>query len=362
MSSSNVRVGIIGQGRSGREIHAETLKKIGGKFTIVAVSDAMEERREKAIRDYGCDAYSDYRDMMKRTDLDLIVNATPSHLHVPVSLELLEAGFHVLCEKPLARTTEEVDQLVAAAKKAGKVIAIFQQYRYFPVIQEINKVLQSGVLGRIVQISISASSFARRWDWQTLKAKNGGSLMNTGVHFVDLSLQWLGAETTPNVMCRMDSANSFGDAEDFCKLLLNSPGKPLVDIEISSCNAYPGPTYQIQGKNGGLKATNAGIEWRYFKPEEAPHRELITEPLSNADGKPVYCREELTWHTGSWKSGEGEAYPAPAIAFYHMLHDTLTEGKPLTVTPDHVRQQIEILEEAFRQNPLFAPEEQSVSN
>lgn len=357
MSSNAVKVGIIGQGRSGRDIHAETLKKLGEKFTIAAVSDELEERRNRAVGDYGCDAYSDYREMMRRTDLDLIVNATPSHLHVPVSLELLEAGFHVLCEKPLARTKEEVDRLVAASKRAGKVIAIFQQYRYFPVIQEINKVLDSGVLGRIVQISIAANSFSRRWDWQTLKSRNGGNLMNTGAHFVDLSLQWLGNETLPKIMCRMDSANSFGDAEDYCKLLLNSPGKPLVDIELSSCCAYPGPTYLIQGKNGGLKATNSGIEWRYFKPEEAPHHELELQPLSNADGKPVYCKEELTWYNGSWKAGEGEAYPAPAIAFYHMLYDTLTEGKPLSVTPAHVRQQMAIMEEAFRQNPLFAPDE-----
>lgn len=361
MSSSLIRVGVIGQGRSGRDIHTEALKKLGDKFVIAAVSDELEERRDRAARDYGCDTYSSYKEMMKRTDLDLIVNATPSHLHVPVSLELLEAGFNVLCEKPLARTQEEVNQLIAASKRTGKVMAVFHQYRFFPVVQEINKVLESGVLGRIVQVSISASNFSRRWDWQTLKSRNGGSLLNTGSHFVDLSLQWLGVETLPNVLCQMDSVNSFGDAEDYCKLILNSPGKPLFDIEISSCNAYAGPTYLVQGKNGSLKGNNSGIEWKYFKPEEAPHHELELAPLSNADGMPVYCREELTWYTGSWKSGEGTAYPAPAAAFYHMLYETLTEGKPLKITPEHVRQQIAIMEEAFRQNPRFAPEEQPAS-
>ncbi|MDF2721207.1 MAG: oxidoreductase [Paenibacillus sp.] len=347
---------IIGQGRSGRDIHTETLKKLGEQFIIAAVSDELEERRIRANNDYGCDTYSDYREMIKRTDLDLIVNATPSHLHVPVSLELLEAGFNVLCEKPLARTQEEVNILIEASKKAGKVLAVFHQYRFFPVIQEINKVLDSGVLGRIVQVSVSASNFSRRWDWQTLKSRNGGSLMNTGSHFVDLSLQWLGTETLPNVLCRMDSVNSFGDAEDYCKIILNSPGKPLFDIEISSANAYAGPTYLIQGKNGGLKASNGSIEYRYFKPEEAPHHELELAPLSNADGMPVYCREQLTWYEGSWKSGEGQAYPSPAAAFYNMLYETLTEGKPLKITPEHVRQQIAIIEEAFAQNPVFAPE------
>ncbi|RKN61387.1 hypothetical protein D7M11_35355 [Paenibacillus ginsengarvi] len=150
----------------------------------------------------------------------------------------------------------------------------------------------------MVQVSITASHFSRRWDWQTLKSRNGGSLLNTGSHFIDLSLQWLGVETLPNVLCRMDSVNSFGDAEDYCKIILSSPGK-LFDIEISNCNAYAGPTYLIQGKHGSLKGNNSGLEWKYFKPEEAPHHELELAPLSNAGGMPIYCREELTPEAGN---------------------------------------------------------------
>jgi len=353
---ANIRVGIIGQGRSGRNIHSENLKKLPEKYTIVAVSDELEERRRMAERDYGCKAYSDYREMMKRDDLDLIVNATPSHLHVPVSLELLEAGFNVLCEKPLARKAEEVDRLIAASKKSGKLLAVFQQARFNPVFQEIRKVIDSGVLGRIVQISIAANNFQRRWDWQTLKKFNGGNLLNTGAHFLDQALQLFGTEEMPDVLCRMDSANSYGDAEDYCKLILTKQGKPVIDIEISSCCAYPGPSYVIQGTNGGLKASGNSVEWKYFKPEEAPHHELEEKPISNADGLPVYCKEELKWYEGSWKPGEGTSYPTPQIAFYEMLYAALTEGKPLVVTPEQVRQQIAVMEECFRQNPKFAPE------
>lgn len=356
MQSSTIRVGIIGQGRSGRNIHAETLKKMQDRYTIVAVSDELEERRAMAVRDYGCAAYRDYREMMERNDLDLIVNATPSHLHVPVSLELLRAGFNVLCEKPLARKAEEVDELIAAAKQAGKLLAVFQQSRFNPVFLEIRKVIDSGVLGRIVQISIAANNFSRRWDWQTLKSHNGGNLLNTGAHFLDQALQLFGTDTMPDVLCRMDSANSFGDAEDYCKVILSGEGKPLIDIEISSCCAYPGPNYVIQGTNGGLKATMSSVEWKYFKPEEAPHRELEEKPLSNADGIPVYCHEELKWYEGSWKKGEGAAYAEPQIAFYEMLYDTMTQGKPLVITPEHVRQQIAVMEQCFRQNLRFSPE------
>lgn len=273
-----------------------------------------------------------------------------------MSLELLQAGFHVLCEKPLARKAEEVDRLIAAAKQAGKVLAVFQQARFNPVFLQLRKVIDSGLLGRIVQISLTASNFSRRWDWQTLKAYNGGNLLNTGAHYLDQMLQLIEAETTPNVVCHMDNANSFGDAEDYCKIILTGDGKPLVDIEISSCNVYPGPTYTIQGTNGGLKASLNAVEWKYFKPEEAPAHELETKPIRNVDGLPAYCKEELQWYEESWQLDAETANPSPHIAFYRSLHATMTEGMPLVVSPEQVRLQIAVMERCFRQNPLFAPE------
>jgi predicted dehydrogenase len=180
--------------------------------------------------------------------------------------------------------------------------------------------------------------------------------LNAGAHFLDQSLQLFGTETMPNVLCRMDSANSFGDAEDYCKVILSGEGKPVIDIEISSCHAYPDPTYSIQGTTGGLKATMGRVDWLYFKPEEAPHRELELKPMMGPDGKPQYCKEELTWYEGSWEAEADTTYPGMQFVFYEMLYETLTQGKPLIVTPEQVRQQIAVVEECFRQNPKFAPE------
>lgn len=273
---STIKVGIIGQGRSGRNIHAHYLSHLSDRYTIVAVSDGLEERRASAIRDFGCNAYADYRDMLRENELDLVVNATPSQLHVPVTLELLEAGFNVLCEKPLARRAADADRLIEAAEKSGARLAVYQQSRFNRVFRQLRQVLDSGVLGRIVQISITASNFSRRWDWQTLKSHNGGTLLNTGAHYVHQALLLLGDDAVPDVWCRMDSANSFGDAEDYCKIVLDGGGsKPAIDIELSCCNAYPAPTYVVQGTNGGLRASAAGtMEWKYFKPEEAPAQQV----------------------------------------------------------------------------------------
>jgi len=349
-----IRVAILGQGRSGRDIHGDCLIKMQDQYKIVAVVDPLEDRRKRAEREYGCESYESHNSLIGRSDIDLIVNATPSHLHVPITLELLNAGFHVLCEKPLARSVAEVDKLIDAAKKSGKVLAIFQQSRFAPYFQQVKKILESGVLGRIVQISIAFNSFARRWDWQTLQAFNGGNLLNTGPHPLDQALQLFGDDVEPEVLCIMDRANTFGDAEDYVKLILKAPNHPVVDLEISSCCAYPSFTYNVQGTRGGLKGSMEHIEWKYFKQEEAPKQVLIRTPLMNADGTPKYCSEELKWYQESWDVPESQKnmFLTMSKAFYEMLYKTLTEGAPLEITPEQVRRQIAVIEECHRQNPL----------
>jgi predicted dehydrogenase len=354
---SIIRTGIIGQGNSGHDIHASALHKLPDQYRIVAVSDALEERRSRAEAEFGCETHADYRDMLRRGDLDLVVNATPSHLHVPVTLEILEAGIHALCEKPLARRAIDVDRLIGKAREKGKSLAIFQQSRYMPAFEKIRDIIRSGAIGRVVQAGIAYNQFARRWDWQTMQERGGGNLLNTGPHPLDQALQLFGPDRMPEVNATMDRANSFGDAEDYVKIALTGPHRPLVEVEISSCCAYPGETYRVQGTRGGIKATFTAVDWKYFKPEEAPERELISTTISTSDGRPAFCREQLVWHEERWEAPEEavrDVYGTMALKYYRMLHRTLSDGEPLEITPAEVRLQIAVMEECFRQNADFA--------
>ncbi|MGG4032976.1 Gfo/Idh/MocA family oxidoreductase [Paenibacillus cisolokensis] len=359
MNRQALKVGIIGQGRSGRNIHGNLLATIPEYYTIAAVSDSLPERRELAVKEYGCRAYESWEEMVRHEDLDLVVNASPSHLHFPISLELLNRGFNVLCEKPLAKTAEEVDQLIEASERSGKVLAVFQQSRYQQAFLKIREVIDSGVLGRIVQVNFTLNNFARRWDWQTLQSNNGGNLMNTGPHPLDQALQLFGTDVMPQIMCIMDRANTFGDAEDYVKLIMRGEGRPTIDLEISSCCAYSREQFNIQGTNGGLRGSVTELEWKYFKPEEAPEQKLIREPLFDSNGMPAYCSETLIWHTGSWKLSTPDGlspFDEMTKTLYLMLHRHMTEGAELEITPQQVRQQMLVMEECRRQNPhIYKP-------
>lgn len=376
-----IKVAIIGQGRSGRNIHCAHLITDMERFQIVAIVDELEDRRRRAAEELKCDTYSDYHDLFKLRDIDLIVNSTFSCSHPSISIEALEAGFNVLCEKPMASTVKDADRMIAAAKKSGKLLAIFQQSRFSPALQQIEKLINSGVMGRIVQISMAYNCFDRRWDWQTLQKRWGGNLMNTGPHPLDQAL-FLFGEGMPDVRCYMDRTdNTRGDAEDFVKVILSGAGKTVIEIEISSCCVYPNSTYNIQGTRGGIKGSTTSLEWKYFIKDEAPDQRLIETPLCKDDGTPCYCSEELVWHAGNWafdadnkcgsayvnsatdlmaaKGGpraSSNIFATMAASFYGMLYKTMAEGAPLQVTPEQVRRQIAVFELCRQQNPhVYAP-------
>ena len=347
-----LRVGVIGQGRSGRDIHTEFLKKIPEKYEIAAVSDLLQDRCERAASEYGCPVFQDYREMLHKADLnlDFVLNSSFSHLHAPISKEIMEAGHHVLCEKPLAKTAEQVHELIATSKRSGKILAIYQQSRFAPYYRQVCDVIASGVLGQIRMVKVAFNGFSRRYDWQTLQSFNAGNLYNTGPHPMDQVLGLIGRDIMPNVWCKMDVVNALGDAEDFCKIILSYPGRPVIDLEICNNTNFNPYTYQVYGTYGSLAGTMNHLDWKYYIPSEAPALTLKKEPLPG----PSYCKDSLVFHDGSWDVPESDQdlFSSMSGRFYSNLYDVLTTGAPLAVTPEQVCQQIAVMEECHRQNPL----------
>ncbi len=352
-----IRVAIIGQGRSGRDIHGRYLLTDARRFHIVAAVDPLPERRRRAAHEYGCATYPDHKPLLELENVDLVVNAAPTRFHVPISLEFLKAGFNVLCEKPLASRVRDVDRLIEASQKSKATLAIYQQSRFAPYFQQVKKVIESGALGNVVQINIAFSGFSRRYDWQTLTDEMGGSLLNTGPHPLDQALQLFGTDVMPNVTCFMRNTVSFGDAEDHVLVLLSGEGRPLIHLEISSCCAYPEHTYHVYGTRGGLRGNMTEMTWKSYDEKTAAMLELLRTPLCKDDGTPAYCSDSLQWTEQSWKvpPEQSDLFTFMSGSYYSMLYKTLTTGAPLAITPQQVRQQIAVIEECQRQNPGIYP-------
>lgn len=349
-----LRVAIIGYGRSGRDIHTHLLRQMPGQYQIVAYADTDAQRRAMIERETGLQAVAGHRELITRRDqFDLVINASFSDDHAPISRELLAQGINVLSEKPAARDPAEFGAVLDAAKRSGARYHVFQQYRFSPAFQRIQEVIASGILGRIVQVGLQYDGFSRRWDWQTMHARAAGSLLNTGPHPVDHALALMGFPEDVQVVCRMDCAQTFGDGEDYVKLLLCAPGSPVADIEISACNAFADCTFLIQGTRGTLKGGPQRLLWRYYSDTEAPAQRLIEEPLRGERGEPIYCGEKLPMREGEW-STDANDFDEKGLGFYRALYDTYVHGAEFPITSAQVALQMHVMHEAHAQNkPLF---------
>ena len=349
-----LKIAIIGQGRSGRNIHGAFFKKEENIFCkVVAVVELDQERRQRALEEYpGCAVYSDYRDLFVRDDLDLVVNAGFSHEHYSITKDLLMHGKNVVVEKPMGRTYYECSDLIKTAKDHGVTLAVFQQSLFAPYYAVPKAVVDSGKIGQLKQVSIRYNGFSRRWDWQTTQSFLGGSVYNTGPHPIGFGLDILGFDPQTRVaFSKLDMALTSGDAEDYAKIILTAPGKPVVDIEISSMDAYNDFQLKFQGTLGTLRSTAKGYCVKYMVPGENPDQALQCEPLKDDEGLPKYCREKLVTHEET-EEYTGTAFDVAVRDFYEMVYNKLTKDEPMTITPEMAAHVINIIETVHGQNPL----------
>jgi len=344
-----LKVGIAGQGRSGFDIHARWLREATDQYKIVAVADLLPERRGQAKTEFGCRVYEDYKELIGDKDLDLFLNCLPSPLHPKGTIEALRAGHNVVCEKPLATKVADVDKMVAAARKARKLLAPFQNSRFYPFFRKTRELIASGKLGTILHVRLAWSGFSRRWDWQTRQDLWGGSLNNTGPHPMDHAVMLFGPKT-PKVFAVMRSGeNAAGDADDFTLVTLYGKGSPTVEVVLSSYMAYPqGDRLFVGGTRGCLAGGAKELKWKYFDPAKAPAFKLMKGWSDNRQ----YCWEPLPWVEEQWSCDVKDEFAYNSEAFYDNIHDVMTGNGKLVVTPQQVRRQIAVIEECHRQNRL----------
>ncbi len=332
----NVVVGIAGLGRSGWAIHALTFRQMPARFRVAAVMDVDAERRTEAERAFGCRSYDRFENLIDDDELEVVVIATPSRFHTEHAVAAMRAGRHVVAEKPFALTPEDADRMISVAKETGRILAPFQNRRYEPHFQKVKEVIGSGVLGDIIQIKMAWHSFARRWDWQTLKEFGGGLLSNNGPHLLDHALELFGS-ARPEVKAYLSNALSSGDAEDHVKVILSAPSAPTIDIELTAACAYPQDRWHVMGTAGGLRGTTTRLEWKWVDWSKMPERPVQRIPTPDRS----YNQEVLEWAEASWEGAED--YVRECRRFYEDLHATLRNGAPLAITPESARRQISVI-------------------
>jgi len=209
-----IKFAIIGCGRIAQR-HAEHIAKVG---KLVAICDIVPEKADSLALQYGAKAYYDITALLTaEKEIDIVSICSPNGLHATHSILALNAGFHVLCEKPMAISASDCGKMIQAAEKANRRLFAIKQNRFNPPVAAVKKIIDEGKLGNI--LSVQLSCFWNRNNeyyensWKGTADLDGGTLYTQFSHFVDL-LYWM-----------------IGDVDEVFSYTSNYMHKGIIDFE-----------------------------------------------------------------------------------------------------------------------------------
>jgi len=250
---------------------------------LLAVGSRSQDRADAYAKEWKIErAYGSYEALLADPDIDVIYNPLPNHMHAEWTIKAIEAGKHVLCEKPMALSLAEVDAMVAAAQRYGKVLAEAFMYRTQPQTLKVQEILASGVLGRIRIVRGSYTySMATTTDIRLIPEMGGGALWDIGCYPLSYARMVLGTE--PLVVLGWQILGSTGVDETFVAQL-NFPDDVFVQIDCSF--RIPYHTFmEIIGDKGTLNIS------RPYNPEAIENLYLTVDKKT----KPILVKGPGTY-------------------------------------------------------------------
>jgi predicted dehydrogenase len=314
-----VRVAVIGVGAAAQVNHIPALKKSEG-VELVALCDRDEEKASRVAQRYGVPRVVESIDELLRDDeLDALIIATPNYLHAPMAIAALQAGKHVLVERPLARNAAEAEKMAQAAKKADLVLMCSLAHRYRSDAQILKKFVDGKELGRVFYAKAGWLRQRSNWkpeDWRDKKRVTGGGvLLDLGVQMLDLSLWMLGHPAVESVTASAhfppqtqveDSLCAFLRLETGAMLTLEVTWGLLMEKDFAYCNLF--------GEHGAAL-------WNPLRMHRAMHGSLVNVTPAVDSPRNVYKQAvEAQIHSFLDAVRKGSASPSSVQEALTVMH------------------------------------------
>lgn len=251
-----INIGIIGLGWMGN-IHCRLSQKIED-CQLVAGCDLNRDRVQNAEKDYQIKGYTDYKKMLKETDINAVYVVTPASFHYQIAKDALETGKHVLCEKPLALTQEEVNSLRKIVKKSGKKFMVCFPERFVISSQEAKEIIDNGAIGDILFIRGNFRFTMKHHaemhgEWVFNRKLGGGLILEASVHLWDF-IRWLtGKEITDVLTVAHEYPVKDYQIEDNFAAVAHLEGGCIASIDMSSSfpsNSATDKRFEVIGSKG----------------------------------------------------------------------------------------------------------------
>ena len=285
--SGKFRFALIGAGMIGTH-HAKVISELADQIDLVAVVNRTLEKAERITAQRGGKAFTSLTAALVATDIDVVVVCTPPGGRAEVAIDALEAGKHVIIEKPAEVTLAKIDDIIAAQEKAGTLVTVISQHRFDPASEIARAAIKNGELGRITSGIASIDwwrdqSYYDSAGWRgTWRFEGGGALMNQGVHTVDLLVCMLGRPVEV-FGCAATLAHERIETEDVAVGVVRFESGARGVLHATTA-AFPGLSarLQVHGDKGSIVIENDELSFIHVTPNSAARAEELSDSEDGA--------------------------------------------------------------------------------
>jgi UDP-N-acetyl-2-amino-2-deoxyglucuronate dehydrogenase len=329
---NKIKYGIIGCGRIAQR-HAHHIGHFG---ELVACYDTVGEKSDKLAQEFGGIAYTSMQDFLS-SDMDVVAVCSPNGLHAEHTIASLNAGFHVICEKPMAIKSEDCAQMISASKSANKRLFVVKQNRYNPAVAVLKQKLLAGDLGKIFSVQLNCfwnrnEQYYKTSDWKGTKALDGGTLFTQFSHFIDL-LYWM-----------------VGDIDSVNGLSANYAHQGIIEFEDSG-------VLTVKFKNGAIGTINYSVN-SYKRNMEGSITLFGEKGTVKVGGQYLNSLDYQSWEgeeigelppgNPANEYGEYQGSMSNHDKVYQNVTDVLTNNAQIATTGEEGKRVVEIIEMMYR--------------
>jgi UDP-N-acetyl-2-amino-2-deoxyglucuronate dehydrogenase len=358
-TGDRARIALVGAGVIGAH-HGLVISELADRVELVAVVDVNPERAEKLAAERGGRAFTSLTEALAAVDVDIVVVCTPTGLHGVVAIEALEAGKHVIIEKPAEVTVAKTNEIIEAQRKAGTLVAVISQHRFDQSTEIALDAISKGELGRLTTGIASidwwrGQSYYDSGDWRgTWELDGGGALMNQGVHTVDLLVAMMGRPA--EVFAYTGTlAHQRIEVEDAAVAVVRFESGALGVLHATTA-AYPGLSARIQvhGDQGSIVIDNDELTFIHVTPQGSRAEEKAMGSKSDSINQleNYIATEEAGASAGS---NPGGLSPLAHRRQYENFLAALAGKEPLRVDLETNRQSIAIITGAYESARIRKP-------
>ena len=336
------KIATVGYGGMGRWHHEGIMKTERMKF--VGVYDINPARMELALKDGFERAYSSYEELIGDPEIDVVLCATPNNFHLPLVCQALEAGKAVICEKPVAMSSEELQIMMDTAARTGQVFTIHQNRRADPDFLGVWEVIRSGKLGKVFEIESRVNgSRGIPEGWRQYAVAGGGMMLDWGVHLID-QLMHMNQSPVTSIFCNMYHVN-YAECDDGFKLQMRFEDGLMATVEVGTSHYVEAPRWYVCGDRGAMTITDWNCNGKIVRAAE--HTVTFEEEIIYTKAGPTKTMAPRAKDTLEEIPLNPDDFQADFDIFYRNLADVLDGTAELRVKPAEAMRVMKVMEASF---------------